>query len=144
MKTTRAASLAGMAMVVGLAGTVQAGHREWETAGKILSGVMIGDVIRDTCLPRFTPRVEVRTEPNYRYAPSGRCYEPPRCEPRPARWCPPPRVERVTPCRAPIILNVEEGRRLYQPPERGHVAYVQVWSSFNGQWITIAEYPSIW
>jgi hypothetical protein len=151
MKKMIATGMAGLMMAASMTGTAQAGHREWETAGKILTGVMIGTVVRDVCVPRLTATVTHCGRPSYRQPPAEwndqappRHHEPPRCEPRPMPRCPPPRIEREPACRGPIVLNMEDGRRLFQPPEHGHVAYVQVWSSMNRQWVSIAEYPSIW
>lgn len=44
----------------------------------------------------------------------------------------------------PVIVYLESGRRLYQPRLRGHVAFIQIWSSYNQTWVTIGEHPSIW
>ncbi len=43
-----------------------------------------------------------------------------------------------------VIVNIEEGRRLYQPKVRGAKAYLQVWSELEQKWLSVKEYPSIY
>ena len=45
---------------------------------------------------------------------------------------------------APVIIQLEDGRRLFQPAIHGHPAFIQVWSSIQNEWISITEHPSIW
>ena len=52
--------------------------------------------------------------------------------------------DRATARMAPIIVQLEDGRRLYQPAVHGHTAFIQVWSSVHNDWISIQEHPSIW
>ena len=49
-------------------------------------------------------------------------------------------------CRTdPVIRYIECGtRRIYQPRIRGHVAYVQRWSSCDNNWVTIGTCESIY
>lgn len=143
MKKMVTAGVAGLMMVAaGMPATAQAGHREWETAGKILTGAVIGGIIHSACTAPSPARPVFYEHREYRHfqRPDG----PPHCVRPPVPPCPPPRHDVMPSCRGPIILNMEDGRRLYQPPEQGHVAYIQVWSSVSKQWISIAEYPSIW
>ena len=44
----------------------------------------------------------------------------------------------------PVIVYLNSGRRLYQPRIHGHIAFVQIWSSYNQTWVTIGEHPSVW
>ncbi len=44
----------------------------------------------------------------------------------------------------PVIVYLESGRRLFQPRLRGHMAFIQIWSSYNHTWVTIGQHPSIW
>lgn len=134
----------------------QAGDKGWSTAGKILTGIVIGGILADHCVARPVARETVY-------------YSGPVCPPRPAvHWrhhetrvvLPPPpppppvivtrvyevtRVVQVEPPREePVIRYQDDGSRLFQPPIRGHTAYLQVWSEVNREWVSIKEYPSIW
>jgi hypothetical protein len=145
MKKTVAAGLAGLMMAAAsVPGSAQAGQREWATAGKILTGVVVGGVIMDAARSRPVQREIVYERPVYRHPVVQRRYMAPRCEAPVVRYCPPPRIEREPVCQEPITLHLGEGRRLFQPRVHGHTAYIQVWSELNGDWVSIKEYPSIW
>jgi hypothetical protein len=149
MKTMIAAGMAGLMMVTGLpVNTVEAGQREWATAGKILTGVIAGGMILNACKSPPVEREVVYERPVYRFAAVERFHGPPRCAPPVMRACPPPlpaaRCESAPARHEPIISYLDEGRRLYQPAIHGHKAVIQVWSEVNGEWVSIKEYPSIW
>ena len=152
MKTIVAAGMVGiMAIAAGLPDTAQAGQREWATTGKILTGVVIGGLLSGSCAPRPTcpppvvyrqPVVWERPAPVYYRSYRPTYVAPPcqvqvvetrsyRCEPAPVRT-------------EPIVVYLENGRRLYQPPVQGCSAYVQVWSEVDSRWVSIKEYPSLW
>ena len=44
----------------------------------------------------------------------------------------------------PVVVPLENGRRLFQPRIKGHVAYLQVYSEHSGSWVTLKEYPSLY
>ncbi|MFT5127977.1 MAG: hypothetical protein ACI8W8_001585 [Rhodothermales bacterium] len=44
----------------------------------------------------------------------------------------------------PVVVPLENGRRLLQPRIKGHVAYLQVYSEHSGSWVTLKEYPSLY
>jgi hypothetical protein len=153
MKTALAAGMAGLMMVTGLpVGTAQAGQREWATAGKILTGVVVGGVLMNACKARTAETEVVYERPVvYRYCTVERFHGPPRCEPPVMRACPPPpppppppRCVREPAPREPIVRYLDDGRRLYQPPVLGHKAFIQVWSEVKNEWVSIKEHPSIW
>lgn len=146
MKTMVAAGMAGLMMATaGLpGGTAQAGQREWATAGKILTGVVIGGAVLNSCTPRATHTRIVYERPVYRPQPTYYFSDPPRCERPVMRSCPPPRFEPAPECREPIIRYMADGRRLYQPPMHGHPAFIQVWSEVKDEWVSVKEHPSIW
>ena len=146
MKTMVAAGMAGLMMATaGLpGGTAQAGQREWATAGKILTGVVIGGAVLNSCTPRATHTRIVYERPVYRPQPAYYFSDPPRCERPVMRSCPPPRFEPAPECREPIIRYMADGRRLYQPPMHGHPAFIQVWSEVKDEWVSVKEHPSIW
>jgi hypothetical protein len=43
-----------------------------------------------------------------------------------------------------IVVPYGQGLRLYQPGIRGHVTYVQQWSSNQGVWLTVGRHPCMW
>ena len=43
-----------------------------------------------------------------------------------------------------IIVNLDEGRRLYQPKVKGEKAQLQVWSEIEQRWVPIKDYPSLY
>ena len=97
--------------------TAEAGDKEWATAGKILTGLVVLDALTDA---------------NHRYYGT---------RPANVRYDRPPQTYR----RDPVIRYVECGtRRIYQPRIRGHVAYVQRWSSCDNNWVTIGTCESIY
>lgn len=46
--------------------------------------------------------------------------------------------------RDPIIRHLSRGRRIYQPPVRGHKAFIQVYSTVERRWVNVRECESIW
>lgn len=146
MKTMVAAGMAGLMMATAAlpGGTAQAGQREWATAGKILTGVVIGGAILNACAPHVTKAEVVYERSGHRPEPRRGFQGPPRCEPPVMRSCPPPRVERRVVCDEPIVRYMGDGRRLFQPRVHGHVAFIQVWSDMADEWVSIKEHPSIW
>ena len=133
---------------------VQAGQKEWATAGKILTGVVATSVITDA----FTARTHVEPRrvgpssfPHDRGVP-GRTprISPPRpcpidrfrARPQPPAWS--YRHLHMPTSYPAIIVQKEPGQRLYQPAVHGHPAYLQVWSARENRWISIQTHPSIW
>lgn len=152
MNKTLTTLAAGMMIVAGVAPKpVQAGEREWATAGKILTGVVVAGMLTEHCFARPAVKEIVYERP--RCFPDDHAERWRHCRP-PARVClPPPRapvyeIRKVVvieqPRMEPIIQYLEDGRRIYQPPVRGCKAYLQVWSEVNNEWVSIREYPSIW
>jgi hypothetical protein len=153
MKKLLAGCLVGvMGVTAGMPATGQAGQREWATAGKILTGVVIGSVLAEACLAR--PAVVCRREV---------VVERPMlvpCRVVERRYCGPPHMEiSVTTTRRwvepgychhrpvrtePVIIYHGYGRRLYQPPVHGHPAFLQVYSEVRGEWVSVREHPSIY
>ncbi|MDP6450513.1 MAG: hypothetical protein QF773_06830 [Lentisphaeria bacterium] len=142
--------------------TAGAGDKEWATAGKILTGLVVLDALTDANHRYYGKRhANVRYErPQQTYRrnhSSGTTtrtttykrqrsnwrnrYDSPRVN---TRW-PVYRTETYE-CRTdPVIRYVEYGtRRIYQPRIRGHVAYVQRWSSCDNNWVTIGTCESIY
>ncbi len=146
MKTMVAAGVAGLMMATSSlpGGTAQAGQREWATAGKILTGVVIGGAVLNACNPRASRTEIVYERQVYRPQPAYQFRGPPRCEPPVMRSCPPPRYQPAPVCREPIVRYMADGRRLYQPPVHGHAAFIQVWSEVQDEWVSVKEHPSIW
>ena len=120
-----------------------AGNREWATAGKILTGVVVGQVLfnglGNQCNDQRTVYVE-------RYTTYG--YPPPPPPPpvyqeyRRTYYCPPPPP--CPPPRGPIVVYQDADRRLYQPPVRGHPAVVQEWSACEDRWVYMEGQPSVY
>jgi hypothetical protein len=44
----------------------------------------------------------------------------------------------------PVVVSLENGRRLYQPRIKGHVAYLQIYSEHSRSWVNLKEYPSLY
>ena len=143
------------AMVVPQA--AQAGDREWATAGKILAGAAVVTVLSNSGGGRHE---EVYVERRYEYSPRytshysrvSECRTPPRYErhyrSRPssyeADFCDTCRHARSACECAPVIVDLGDCKRLYQPRIRGHVSYLQVWDSCRREWNTIRTCESIW
>ncbi|HCN07620.1 MAG TPA: hypothetical protein DIT01_06770 [Lentisphaeria bacterium] len=142
--------------------TAEAGDKEWATAGKILTGLVVLDALTDANhryygnryanvrheQPQQTYRrnrnrgTTARTTTYRRQRSNWRDrYDSPRVN---TRW-PVYRTETYE-CRTdPVIRYIEYGtRRIYQPRIRGHVAYVQRWSSCDNNWVTIGTCESIY
>ena len=169
MKTMMAIGMAGVLAAAAVQPQVcQAGQKEWATAGKILTGVVVAGILSDMCSTRtvtYTRSAVVAPAPvmHHRYVAASYVARPPcpvqswapvsRCEQRVVE-CPPPVVEYRPPVvvcappapvrTEPIVVYTVDGQRLYQPAVHGHAAYVQVWSAVQGEWVSIREYPSIW
>lgn len=141
----------GIFAVAGLPRTTLARDKDWAVAGKILTGVVAAGVIghaiqaqASSCRPavvvsrpvHVTTYREVRPygAPSYH----GRPAPAPHGYARPA----PPACPPAGP--GEIVINTGPGRRLYQPAIHGHPAFVQVWSSVSGQWVSVERHPSIW
>lgn len=43
-----------------------------------------------------------------------------------------------------IIVELDEGRRLYQPKVKGEKAQLQVWSEIEQRWVPVKDYPSLY
>lgn len=149
MNKTLTTVVAGLLIAAGAAPRpVMAGDREWATAGKILTGVVVAGMLAEHCFggppvkevvvqrpPRHSGYYREHWRPPVQVCvPAPR---PPVCEVRQVVVIEPPRT-------APIIQYLEDGRRIYQPPVRGCKAYLQVWSEVSNEWVSIREYPSIW
>lgn len=142
--------------------TAEAGDKEWAAAGKILTGLVVLDALtganhryygkRYTNVCYEQPQQAYRRKHNwgttartttYRRQRSNwrDRYDSPRVN---TRW-PAYRTEAYG-CRTdPVIRYTEYGtRRIYQPRIRGHVAYVQRWSSCDNNWVTIGTCESIY
>ena len=158
---TRLIAVAIIATFCCIPQTVEAGDKEWATAGKILTGLIVLDALTDTNHRYYGNRYNVRDEqPKQRYRHSysrgtttGRTtykrlrsncrnrYDRPRVN---TRW-PVYRTETYECRTGPVIRYIEYGtRRIYQPRIRGHVAYVQRWSSCDNSWVTIGTCESIY
>ena len=169
MKTVMAIGMAGILAAAAVQPQAcQAGQKEWATAGKILTGVVVAGILSDMCSTRTatyaqSAMVVPARVAERRYVATPCVARPPcpvrpwprvtRCEPRvvecrpPVLECQPPVVEYRPPVPVrtePIVVYTVEGQRLYQPAVHGHSAYVQVWSEVSGEWVSIREYPSIW
>lgn len=145
-----------------------AGNDEWSTAGKILAGVVglsvLSQMHQDSNQHRATHRNRsTRTEYRHRSSPfRNNCRQPAVVQhetvyvSQPARPAPcitpAPYVAPARPApryvpdlsEGPVVVSLEDGRRLFQPRIRGAKAYMQVWSEVTSEWITIKEYPSIY
>lgn len=44
----------------------------------------------------------------------------------------------------PVIVTLEDGRRIYQPRVHGARAILQQWSDLEERWVDIREYPSVY
>ncbi len=142
--------------------TAEAGDKEWAAAGKILTGLVVLDALTGTTHRHYGNHyANVRYErPQQKYR---RNYNPciktrattyrwqrsnwrDRYDSRSVntRW-PGYRTETYE-CRTdPVIRYIGCGtRRIYQPRIRGHVAYVQRWSSCENSWETIGTCKSIY
>lgn len=136
-----------------------AGNKEWATAGKILAGVTAYHVLsdggrghhqsvrveehytyRDTHRPPSYPvyygsSYGCGSPRSYQYSSVSHYYED-LCggcrHPRPSCTC------------GPVIIQISECRRLYQPRIRGHVSYLQEWDECRREWCTIGIRDSIW
>lgn len=164
MKTWTSLTAAALILVgtLGIPQKARAGDHEWSTAGKILTGLVafqvLGGIIKhEQGIHRRTAVSQSRSIYN----------STPRRTPRHCRpaidWRPAPRSVHQRPCprtrtiivektcrpvvrhrSKPIIVKLEDGRRLYQPRVHGHKAFLQVFSEVSGEWVSIREYPSIW
>lgn len=128
---------------------VQAGQKEWATAGKILTGVVAASVIHQAMQPRVVythptsqrgyQRTDVHTttyrhtsrQPNRRTTTTRRTITYHRPPASPA-------------CSGQVIVHVNRRTRLYQPRIHGHVAWVQNWCPHTRTWISVQHHPSIW
>lgn len=142
--------------------TAEAGDKEWAAAGKILTGLVVLDALTGANHRYYGKRyanvryeqpqqayrrnhnrgATVRTTTYRRQRSNWRDrYDSPRVN---TRW-PAYRTETYE-CRTdPVIRYIESGtRRIYQPRIRGHVAYVQRWSSCDNNWVTIGTCESIY
>jgi hypothetical protein len=158
MKQIIAVGMAGvLAAAVCVPRPATAGQKEWATAGKILTGVVVAGLLADACMarPAYVQSEVTVTRPVYERRVVSTTYHPrPHCTfvrpaPRviverqvvvqapPPPPPPPPRTE-------PIVIYQADGRRLYQPPVHGHKAFIQVYSEMTGEWVSIKEHPSIW
>jgi len=141
---------------------VEAGDKEWATAGKILTGLVVLGALTDANHRYYgnhyanvryeQPQQRYRHRYNrgtttrrttYKRLRSNWCdrYDSPRVS---TRW-PVYRTETYEYRTDPVIRYIEYGtRRIYQPRIRGHVAYVQRWSSCDNNWVTIGTCESIY
>lgn len=140
---------AGMMMPQPAAGR----QKDWATAGKILAGVVIGSALHQAVhtTPSRHSTVVVHAPPSqHRHPGSSRTgIHHSRSSMTYSRGRPSStRTYRPATCRTarvhPIIVDAGCGRRLYQPPVRGHQALVQRRCRRSGSWITIGTHPSIW
>ena len=152
---------------------IQAGGKDWATAGKILTGVVAADILIDH-LPAWqqpqlqctmnTYRIVKDSPPPYvQYYQSDIYYSdvPIQVQPQPIviQMAPPPvAISPSAPAQpaaasSTVALGNEEPsvihllsptKRIYQPRIQGHKAYVQERVSPNHPWVTVEEYPSIW
>ena len=134
-----------------------AGDKEWATAGKILAGVFAFNAVNDALV---YPKYEVVRSRNYcstnqyngkrnrRYYKNDYRYEQKinrrryRNEYRKSRrihW-----RKNNYKCKDPIIVSVNQCRRIFQPRIKGATAYLQEYDQRCNEWVTIEEYPSIW
>ena len=133
-----------------------AGDREWATAGKILTGIaaanVVGQVFYNSSYPARN-KYDYRRRPFHRKRKfirrQNRKYNNCKISSRPYRRNRPIEFSRrgyssSVECDDPIIVCVEEGRRIYQPRVKGATAYLQVYSKACNEWVTLEEYPSIW
>lgn len=124
---------AALVVTLVVPGNTWAGQREWATAGKILTGVFLAGLLHEACTPRPVYTVvpcEAAPVQQVVIVTAGPAHGPPPCPP-------PPRP-------TAIIIHLGSGYRLYQPPGRGHTAWVQVWCARRRQWVTIREHPCLW
>ena len=142
--------------------TAEAGDKEWAVAGKILTGLVVLDALTDNNHRYYGSRYA-----NVRYEQPERTYRRNRNQSTRTRtttyrrqrsnWrnrYDSRRVNTSRPvyrsetyeCRTdPVIRYIECGtRRIYQPRIRGHVAYVQRWSSCDNNWVTVGTCESIY
>ena len=141
------------------------GDKDWARAGKILTGLAAFGIVNKVYSKKearqkdrtdascYTERVVYR-QPAHTY----RRHEPPprRYHHRTRRphhyksHAPRPyRAPRTTVYKAQeyddqVIVDLEEGRRIFQERRHGATAYLQVWSDIREEWVSIQEYPSIW
>ena len=136
--------------------TCFAGDKEWATAGKILTGVVAAQVVGDVLWSDRHITVKSYGYKPYHHRGSWkkRYYHKNRgssCGVRKNRrpgYCkiPRPKVSYrpIRKCTGPVIVHLENGRRIYQPRIKGATAYLQVYSRACNEWVTLEEYPSIW
>lgn len=143
--------LTASVLALALAGAVfapqqaAAGNDEWATAGKILAGVVGVSVLNNHLKDR---NVDYQTRTRY-YRPKSRCrpqvtHRETVYVTRPVVEVEPEPVYTPAPVQGPVVVHLEEGRRLFQPRVRGATAYLQVWSEVCAEWVSIKEYPSIY
>ena len=135
----------------------QAGNKEWATAGKILAGAAVIHVLTDN---GGSHHREVIVERRYDYSPryssrysrDSQCRTPQRYERHvrhrasspPRDYCGTCRHERSACSCGPVVIDIGDSKRLFQPRIRGHVSYLQVWDSCRRDWRTIGTRDSIW
>ena len=142
MKRAMATGVLGvMIAAASVPGAALAGDRDWATAGKILTGVVIGGVLQNVCVARpacppvvYAPPVACATVVRPCVVPPVRDWREPgprMCEPVPPRWCPPAVVycpptavycppvpvycPPVTVCAPPVVQRVETQVVVVQP-----------------------------
>ena len=133
-----------------------AGDKEWATAGKILTGVVAANVLGDIVWSDRYVKIKSHRyqRPFHNKGFSKKCYyknnghvydiswKKYRGNKRYRRFG---KTRTYAPkCASPVIVHLEDGRRIYQPRIKGATAYLQVYNELCHEWITIKQYPSIW
>jgi len=152
----------------GTAPAASAGDKEWATAGKILTGVVIAEVLnRGICLPPVRERTVVHKkvviverpavvrririfETRRHCGRSSHWGRRPSCghgsnrfyhaRPRSSTW----RVCSPSEPVGAVVYQADRNRRLCQPAVSGHPAVIQERPFPGHPWISVGTHPSIW
>lgn len=172
MKRTFSIGTAAILLLALAIPQASAGDKDWATAGKVLAGVVGFGFLHNALSGghhhhRSYRSTRYYSEPcsstsytytrRHDYRPYHRSYT------RTEVYCPPvtpvyhttsvvrepapvivPAPVPVPSSPDPVIVNLEDGRRIYQPRIKGHVAYLQIYSEHSGSWLTLKEYPSLY
>lgn len=163
LKSGVAAGLCGLTLLGAtlMPAPAEAGQRTWATIGKVLTGVVVANVIMDTVDSPARHRTSLaRSEIIHHHYPvtypSSTVIIRERVElvPVPARGRyrtygrphnyhgRPTGHSRYQPMAKPLVRYHGHNRRVVQPAVPGHIAHVEIYR--NGRWIRISTHPSIW